>query len=79
MTFIAICNKIDWGDNALNSDESDKPPGSGGQNDDDIVDGDWVSVLESALEALASDTENANAELIEELEAALEAFRSLRN
>lgn len=62
----------------MNSDENDKRAGSGGQNDD-AVDGDWVSVLESALEALASDPENTNAELIEELEAALAAFRSLRN
>lgn len=62
----------------MNSDENDKRAGSGGQNDDDAVDGDWVSVLESALEALVSDPENTNAELIEELEAALAAFRSLR-
>lgn len=79
LQFIAICNKIALGGFALYSDDSDTPLGSGEQSDDDAVNRDWVSVVESAIETLATGLEEANPELIEELEAALGAFRRSPN
>lgn len=79
LILVAICNISNLGGIALNSDENDKPPDSNGQSDGRVVQRDWVSALENAIETLVADSEDANSQLIEELEAARQAVETSRN
>lgn len=74
LIFIAICNIDGLGGITLNSDDDDNLPVSIRQSDYTGADRDWISLLETAIETLATDANDASTELLKELQSALLAL-----